>query len=337
MKLYRLNWRKKAVLITALYSVLTLVGTVGQAKTMEEVKLSPALLAPECSPIEGEHAISIQAAVHYRMVDEDPTQAIRPARKSYQSFSCSGKETTIYYYEYATAKDVESALGPVKALIWGEERRSSMHPEIILPIENVLVIISSREAEFFAYAFFYGVPGNTGKEYGKALAAFRANSYAKAEEQFRALTRSAPNLLLGHLYLGHTLFFQSKYREAIPSYERARELAAQGVALSQVNKRVLTDQLGMAYAGTGRLSDARAVFEAAIQEDPEYPMYYYNLACTFAETGDIDMALANLKLGFARRSHMLPGETYPDPRRDVSFKGFLKNEKFQAAMKEMGY
>jgi tetratricopeptide (TPR) repeat protein len=93
----------------------------------------------------------------------------------------------------------------------------------------------------------------------------------------------------------------------------------------------------MAYGLSGRLDDAKALFEAAIQEDPSYPLYYYNLACTFAELGRMDEAISNLKLGFERRENMLAGETYPNPRMDDSFKRLLGEEKFEAALKEMGF
>ena len=75
------------------------------------------------------------------------------------------------------------------------------------------------------------------------------------------------------------------------------------------------------------------MFEAAIKKDPEYSMYYYNLACSHAELGNLDEALRNLKLGFERRQTVLPGEIYPDPRTDDSFKPFRGNDRFEAAMK----
>jgi len=308
------------------------------AKTIDDVRLSPANMAPQCSPIEGEHAISIQATTHYGMVESYPPALFKPPiRKAYQSFDCSDAKSTIYYFEYSTKEEMEKALAFTKGLVWGEGGRSTMHPEYIFPIDNVLVIISSRDAEFFANAFFYGVPGVAGKDFGKAMEIYRDKDHAKAEKRFRDLTRTAPDLLLGHLYLGHCLFFQAKYHEAIPEYERTLELAAKSGGLAQQNERILSDQLGMSYALDGRLQDAKTVFERAIRKDPEYPMSYYNLACTLSELGSLDGALANLKLGFARRDHMLPGETYPDPRSDDSFKKYLGNEKFQAAMKEMGY
>jgi len=85
------------------------------------------------------------------------------------------------------------------------------------------------------------------------------------------------------------------------------------------------------------LDKARSFFEDAIKRDPEYSVYYYNLGCTHAELGNLDAALENLKLGFARKASMSPGETYPSPRADDSFKKYLGDPKFEAALKGMGF
>jgi len=332
------SWLTMRALYSVLFSIAAMGGTQCLAKTIEEVRLTPESLAPQCSPTEGEHAISLQATTHYAMVDSDLGSLFKPpARKAYQSFECSSAKSTIYYYEYATEDDLKPAMAFAKGFIWGEGGRSSMHPEYIFSIGNILVVISSRDAEFFAYDFFYGVPGEAGKEFGEGMELYRKKAYAKAEKRFRALTRSAPTLLWGFLYLGHSLFFQAKYHEAIPAYERTRELVEKNGGLTQQNQRILSDQMGMAYALDGRLQDARSVFEAAIRNDPGYPMSYYDLACTLAELGSLDEALANLKLGYARREQMLPGETYPDPRTDDSFKRYLGDERFKATMTDLGY
>jgi tetratricopeptide (TPR) repeat protein len=325
--------------------LVTIVGGVARAraagipaKTLADVMLAPESLAPACTSIKGDFGISIQARTHYRTVETTGAPILTPpAHKALQSFACEGAQSTLYYYEYASKADLEAALGYTKALIWGAAGRSEMHPEYFLPIENVLVVISSRDAEYFANAFFYGLPGEAGEIFSNALEPYGNKDYASAEAGFRAVTQKSPDLLLGHLYLGHCLFYQGKYADAIPEYERSTSLAAAHGGLTQVNQRILSDQMGMAYALAGRLDDARKSFEAAIKRDPDYAMSYYNLACTFAEQGDLDAALTALKAGHARRQNVLPGQTLPDPRTDDSFKPYLADAKFKAAMTEMGY
>jgi len=167
--------------------------------------------------------------------------------------------------------------------------------------------------------------------------AFLARDYASAEKHYRTLVGLNPGSWSAHRWLAESLYYQEKYREAAPEYEKALELGARSGALQRMEERLLTDQVGMAYGLSGQLEKARTIFERAIKKDPDYALYYFNLACCHAELGDLDAALMNLKLGFDRRANMLPGETYPDPRTDDSFKSFLGNPKFEAAMKEMGF
>ncbi len=331
--------RRLAVLIVAVVGGVARFHAAGNpTRTLADVMLAPESLAPSCRPIKGDVGISIQARTHYATVEKTGAPLLKPpAHKALQSFACGEEKSTLYYYEYASKADLDAAIGYTKGVIWGEGGRSEMHPEYIFPIENVLVVISSRDAEYFANAFFYGVPGEAGEIFSNALEPYGKKDYASAEAGFRAVTQKSPDLLLGHLYLGHCLFFQGKYGDTIPEYERAASLAAAHGGLTQVNGRILSDQLGMAYALAGRLEDARKSFEAAIRRDPDYAMSYYNLACTFAGMGDLDAAIASLREGHARRQNMLPGETFPDPRTDDSFKPYLADARFQAAMAEMGH
>ena len=333
------------VVLLAAVQPVALAGGRGMAgaaetptRTLADVMLAPPTLAPGCKPIKGEFAISIQARTHYSTVMKLPITLLKPpAHKDLQSFACGEAKSTLYYYEYDTKADLDAAIGYTKAFIWGDGGRSEEHPEYFLPIDNVLVVISSRDAEYFANAFFYGVPGEAGEIFSGALGPYGKEDYASAEAGFRAVLQKSPDLLLGHLYLGHCLYYQGKYHDAIPEYERVTSLAAAYGGLTHLNQRILSDQLGMAYALDGRMPDARKVFEAAIRKDPDYPMSYYNLACWFAESGDLDHALANLKLGYDRRANMLSGESYPDPRSDDSFKRYLGDEKFRSALAGMGY
>ncbi len=182
-----------------------------------------------------------------------------------------------------------------------------------------------------------GVPRDPEADFKKAREAYLKHDLPKAEKYFRELTKSAPDYVMGHIYLGHRLYYQQRFKEAIPEYERAMELAPKAPEpLQPLEERILTDQLGMSYAASGRLDKAKTLFESAVKKDPDFPMYYYNLACTYAEMGDLDQALVNLRLGFDRKGNSLPGESYPDPRTDDSFKRYLGDERFQRAMKEMG-
>jgi len=128
---------------------------------------------------------------------------------------------------------------------------------------------------------------------------------------------------------GSAYYLQNKYEQAIPMYQKAYDLEKQQRQLDQTLWRVLVDNLGMAYGMTGRLNEAKAVFQEAIRADPTYPMFHYNLACTFAELHDMEHAMQSLKMAFSHRTNHLAGEGMPDPRRDSSFQQFMQNEAFR--------
>jgi len=128
---------------------------------------------------------------------------------------------------------------------------------------------------------------------------------------------------------GSRLFLQNKFREAIDPYQKALDLEKSDPRLEKNLWRVLVDNLGMAYGITGDLREARATFEFGLSQDNSYPLFYYNLACAYAEMDDMDDTISNLKTAFTYKENVIAGESMPDPRQDDSFQRFMKNEKFR--------
>jgi tetratricopeptide (TPR) repeat protein len=168
----------------------------------------------------------------------------------------------------------------------------------------------------------------------RAAREFQAKNFAAAEKDFRELAKSDPTNLLAHVYLGHALFRQERFAEAIGPYEKARELEIAGKKLSESDHRILVDQLVMAYGIGGQMNKAHKLLDQAIQQDPSYPINYYNRACAFAEEGDKAKALANLDLAFQRKANVLRGEQMPDPRVDSSFQRYARDPDFVSLMKK---
>ena len=86
----------------------------------------------------------------------------------------------------------------------------------------------------------------------------------------------------------------------------------------------------MSYGISGDIKRSRAVNEAAISSDPDYPLYYYDLACADAEEGKADAARVHLQQAFDRKANTLPGEHLPDPATDDSILKLKKNKEFWA-------
>ena len=134
---------------------------------------------------------------------------------------------------------------------------------------------------------------------------------------------------------GSSYYIKHDFEKAIGPYQKALDLEKEKRTLDKTIWKVLVDNLGMAYGITGDLDKAKETFEYGISKDPDYPMFYYNLACTYGEKKDMDKAIEYLKLAFERRENMIEGERMPNPATDSSFKHFMQNEKFKAALAEL--
>jgi len=134
------------------------------------------------------------------------------------------------------------------------------------------------------------------------------------------------------------LFRTQQYKDAALLYEQALGMVpADGAPFpsAKLARRIVTDQAGMAYGISGQYGKARPIFEAGVATDPEYPMYYYNLACADAGENKLEAAKAHLEQAFAHKAGINPGEPLPDPTKDDSFLPYKGNTGFWGALQRM--
>jgi tetratricopeptide (TPR) repeat protein len=141
-------------------------------------------------------------------------------------------------------------------------------------------------------------------------------------------------------FYAQVLYQTGMYKAAAPIFEIALarlnehpEMATMRDA--KTTRRVTTDQAGNAYGMSGDIQKARTLFEKAIAEDPDYPMYYYNLACADAEDKNLAGARQHLQEAFARKANVISGETMPDPTTDDSFLPYRDIKEFWAFLKSL--
>lgn len=139
-----------------------------------------------------------------------------------------------------------------------------------------------------------------------------------------------------YMSIGSSFYLWMNYEKAIEYYEKALQLEKEHLTLPKTLWFVLIDNLGMAYGMTGNHKKAKEIFEYGISISPGYPMFYYNLACAYAEMGDLENAIVNLKKAYMYKDNMPAGfSKIPDPKKDPSFKPYLKNKEFLKALKEL--
>lgn len=132
------------------------------------------------------------------------------------------------------------------------------------------------------------------------------------------------------------LHFRARdYRAAIGPYEKALQAEQQKRRLRREYWYVLIDNLGMAHGINGNLARAKEIFEYGIQQDPKYPLFYYNLACTYGEMNDMKNAMEQLTLAYKFKENVIRGESIPDPRTDSSFQRFMKSKEFKEFLEQL--
>jgi hypothetical protein len=134
---------------------------------------------------------------------------------------------------------------------------------------------------------------------------------------------------------GGKQYLQQDYSTAAALYQKALDLEKQKHTLSKDYFRVLVDNLGMSYGISGRLQQAKVTFEYGLTQDPEYPMFYYNLACTYGEAKNMQQAIEELRLAYKYKANIIAGETLPDPLKDDSFRLFVNDDGFVKAVTDM--
>jgi tetratricopeptide (TPR) repeat protein len=136
------------------------------------------------------------------------------------------------------------------------------------------------------------------------------------------------------LLVASRLYLLKEHRQASVYYQKVLDAEKKSRTLKQDAWRVLVDNLGMCYGMTGKLEQAKEIFEYGIGEDPQYPMFHYNLACTYSEMGDLNAALSCLEKAIKYRANMIKGEKLPDPRKDESFRKYAKDPGFLKVAKK---
>lgn len=134
---------------------------------------------------------------------------------------------------------------------------------------------------------------------------------------------------------GSRSYLQHDYPAAARSYQKALNLERQKRTLPRDTFRVLVDNLGMSYGISGKLPQAKETFEYGLTQDSEYPMFYYNLACTYGEMKNMPQAIDELRLAYKYKANMIAGETLPNPIQDDSFRYFVRDDGFVKAVAEM--
>ncbi|HKW97589.1 MAG TPA: tetratricopeptide repeat protein [Bryobacteraceae bacterium] len=173
--------------------------------------------------------------------------------------------------------------------------------------------------------------------YDTAHRLYLDHDYAAAENYARQALQADPEFTDAHELFAHSLFYQKNFKAAVDAYRQTMELNARTHRLSLAHLRLATDNYAAACAMAGNVAQSKSLLKAAIATDPGYPLFYYTLARLYAERGDLENVLANLRAACDRRSKVDPGEEFPDPRTDSTFAKYRHHPRFERMLIEAGY
>jgi tetratricopeptide (TPR) repeat protein len=129
-------------------------------------------------------------------------------------------------------------------------------------------------------------------------------------------------------------YYNKSYSLAIKAFEDILVTEKEKITIDKMIWYLVVDHLGMAYGVNGELANAKRILEYGIKMEPQYPNFYYNLACTYAEMSDLDNAIANLESAYKNKDKVIKGESLPNPKEDSSFAKYSKDKKFIAFLKK---
>jgi tetratricopeptide (TPR) repeat protein len=163
----------------------------------------------------------------------------------------------------------------------------------------------------------------------------RIPNVPRAEKLLVESLKLSPDYVDAQEALADLYYTQRRFDAAATEYQKARALDDSQKKLSREDRNQLLDQLGLSQAQGRHLDEAIATYKSAVSEDAQYALFEYNLACTYAEKGDLDTALPHLKKSWELRDNLPRGVQFPDPRKDDSFKRFWSDPRFQDAVVNM--
>jgi hypothetical protein len=151
----------------------------------------------------------------------------------------------------------------------------------------------------------------------------------------QAVTSNSPADSKSYFAEGSKFFLANQFDKAIAPYQKALDLEKADRKLDDKLWYVLVDNLTMAYGISGDLKSAEEVVRYGLTKNSDYPLFYYNLACIYAEKNEMDRTMEYLTQAFERKKNVLPGEKMPDAARDDSFQRFMKDDKFRKFVRSL--
>ena len=125
---------------------------------------------------------------------------------------------------------------------------------------------------------------------------------------------------------------QSNYAGAARAYERAFALEKANRTFDNDMYLDLISRLGFAYRMNGNVAKAKETLEYGLSQNPNYPIFHYDLACTYAQMGQADESIGHLRTAYEHSAKVAPTQLPANPAEDSCFQKISSDPKFVDAV-----
>ncbi|MEW5922847.1 MAG: hypothetical protein AB1746_02555, partial [Candidatus Zixiibacteriota bacterium] len=126
-----------------------------------------------------------------------------------------------------------------------------------------------------------------------------------------------------------------KYDSAIVEYEKVIDREKELIKYNKYFWYVAYDHLSKLYIRVGHPDRAIEICMRGLKRDKKYPMFYYTIACAYANKGDGNLMLDYIRKAYKYKDNMLLGAILPNPLENESFQEMLKIEEFRKEMEKI--
>src|SRR5947209_6008730 len=149
---------------------------------------------------------------------------------------------------------------------------------------------------------------------------------------------SQPDLFQGSkssLFDGTMAYLDKDFATAADQLQKALDMEKQKRTIERSEFRLLIDNLTISYRFIQNPAKSKEVLDYGLAQDPEYPLFHYDMACYYGTQNNMNQALDELRLAYKYKANLSTSDHMSDPLQDSCFGKFLKNKKFTQAVQEM--
>jgi len=128
---------------------------------------------------------------------------------------------------------------------------------------------------------------------------------------------------------------ESNYDAAARFYQRAFDLEKANRTFDNDRFMDLIDRLAFSYRMTGDLAKAKDTLDYGLSQNATYPLFHYDMACTYAQMGKVDESVGELHTAFQYRAKVAATQLPANPEEDSCFAKIASDPKFTAEIENI--